>query len=376
MLGSDKIVVFSDDENCCQYFAKHYTTCPISKSDKGNESFFHRTLELVRYLSLYNIQQIFYANYMASAIFYDALLIKASGIKLIIINFEYMFSNMTQLRKGGAFLLQAIKLADNLLTFYPGEMDFWKQQGTNCSLISFPEKTEKNVSTTEHHIVWMGECKNIPYNFYDVVEIMERLSKKISNVKIDMICIEADPEKIHNFETRANDFGISDKIALHYDLDEIDHIYQKAEICLMTSEYEIFPAALLKAYEYHLPIISYEQPCIYEFDDKLPIISIPKRDFFMASEILSEYLENNSWENNITHKKRFSLTEVIFLHYKYGVMKYKRQVSKNKKLEAELENIKTEYIKLKNLYNKVVEKQNIPAIQEDSKKKIPFFRRK
>ena len=301
---------------------------------------------------------------MASAIFYDALLIKACGLKLNIINFEYMFSNMTQLRKGGAFLLQAIKLADNLFTFYPGEVDFWKQQAISCSLVSLTKKEKSFTSIQEHHIVWLGEFKNTPYNFYDVVEIIERLSKKVPNVKMDMICAEAEPEKIYNFENRAKDFGVSDKIVLHNTTDTIDEIYQNADICLMTSEYEIFPAALLKACEYNVPVISYEQPCIYEFADRNPVVSVPKKDFLGVAEILSEYFENNVVERGITGTKRFSLTEVIFLHYKYGVMKYKRQVAINKKLESELKSLKLAYEKLEENYRTSIQR---------GKNKSPLF---
>lgn len=346
------LLVITDDLECEKFFSDKFKVQCIPVSDKGNQVF-HERMKSFQYISEHDqVDALFYVNYRSSSILYDVLLWKSFGKKVNVINCEFMFANMAFLRKGDAFLIQAIRMADSLYTFYPNEIEFWKDQNVNVMPVRLHMICEENdLGEAGFHILWVGEFQNPQYNFYDSIEVMERLIKQVPSARLHVACLKYTEEKINAFWQRAEQFGVKQYISVYTDIEDLRDIFVGVNACMMTSSFEICPTGLIFAEYYKIPVFSYREPVLTEFQEQTEICAVSFRDYQGMADCLAALKAGDRFISIESENQR--LVETILYHYKQGVLKYRRQTAQLNKLVKELKRIEDKYQTLKVKYENI-----------------------
>lgn len=274
-----------------------------------------------------------------------------------------------------------------------------------------------DVSKEENALVWVGRI-SVEKQPFDAVTMMSYVIKEIPNAKLYMVGA-GESEMFKHLQDSIYESDLQNNVILTGFTKDVETYYQKANICVSTSEYEGFSLTFCEAMSHELPIVSYDMPWLIFMQDGRGIIPVQqKRVDILAREVVRLLKDPNEitrlgkeGKQQIEDMKKINIAEEWKLFFDgigtgvrllelpagertaYEFISLYQQIGKNKlrasmqkqinELAAKRENVRREkneiYAKLKITYDEKFERGlEIKALKKENaklKKQIKSLRR-
>ena len=142
-----------------------------------------------------------------------------------------------------------------------------------------------DVSKEENALVWVGRI-SVEKQPFDAVTMMSYVIKEIPNAKLYMVGA-GESEMFKHLQDSIYESDLQNNVILTGFTKDVETYYQKANICVSTSEYEGFSLTFCEAMSHELPIVSYDMPWLIFMQDGRGIIPVQqKRVDILAKEVV------------------------------------------------------------------------------------------
>ncbi len=228
--------------------------------------------------------------------FYDALLMKALDVKVVMVTHR-VFSSLLYYGDFPAYYMKPgiLDLADKVMVFNHMDEEFYKSIGLNSVFMTTPTGITPELTDTHAdspHVLWLGRLQNSCKNYFDCLEICRRLIKENENLVCDIVGPESDRVSAKIVTAYIEQNELKGRLIWHGAQDDVKPFFERATVQLCTSAFESLGMALAEGKCYGVPLVSYDLPCYELLKDNKGCITVTQKDIEGAVNAVEEILDD------------------------------------------------------------------------------------
>lgn len=275
----------------------------VSDIERGWKSYDARGRALKRILLDENIDTVCYHHSFNSLLFYDLLLIKQMGLRMILCKHEMFSQAMVTNNPITYDQMSYYPMLDLLAVLSREEELFWRTLHVNALHISNPvSKVSHGIQYNRQskHLVWNGRIDEPQKQYSHLIPIMKAVVKKIPDCILHINGMPAgasDEKKLLGMICEA---GLEGNILFHGFRSDLNDLYLDKALLLVTSAYETAPMVIIEARLFGIPVVSYEMPYVDSYKKKdSGIVCVPQGDCMAFAAAVVEILENDDYREQL-----------------------------------------------------------------------------
>lgn len=289
-----KVVLFTDFEATERDYwipkCVHRIVLPKS-DDRTRDNYWERAQILKDSLEEYHIDLLVYHAWINGILLWDMLIAKLSGVS-VVIHTHSIFSYL--LRNCNPFFYKlpyVFSLSDGLVVLSKTDKSFWKNFNNHVwqivNPVSYDIEHEERIEHSQINILWIGRVSP-EKNPHDAIHIFKLVHDVIPNTHLLFVGDTPNMDYYSSILDLAEALGVKDDIEFCGFQKDVGKYYAKADLHLMTSEYEGFPLTLLESKMAQIPCVMYDLPYLAVNDDKRGCFSVRQGDINGAAEKIVE----------------------------------------------------------------------------------------
>ncbi len=301
-MGYRVILITEEKENSNDYqipaYVKRYTVPKFNLILSGKESYANRAHALRTILEKESIDTLCYHAATAPGLFYDLLVAKRLGIKVILSKHELfsqgMVKNLDLIQKE----LDVYRLADKVIVLSETERLFWNTMSVDAFYIQNPFNFNiKNNNNEKKCIVWAGRLDPYQKRYQDIIPIMKKVVDIVPNALMKVYGSSETYKDLYNLKHMVAASGLENNIEYCGYTSDVNEIYQDAKIHLVTSSYESFPMNVYESRIFGVPLVIYDMPYLEMLSGGKGYVAVKQRDTDKAAEAIIKLLQKTDyWE--------------------------------------------------------------------------------
>ena len=260
-----------------------------------------------------NVDLVVYHPWVLHLMLWDELIIKAYGAFFMVHCHNVFSLGMFSPWVPFSNITAPYVLADGVIVLSETDKYFWKHYNNNVHVVNNPISDSLEDWTPSncqgHNILWLARLSDEKSPF-DLPTIMKSVIENVPDAKLDVV----GSSRIDGFEKSLqkaiDDEGLHDSIILRGFTKDVKSFYERADIFLMTSEYEGYPLTLQEAMLSGLPVVMYSLPYLTLVKDNKGIISVGQHDTDLAAKKVIELLLDEDKRKQCGRSSRLYMEEV------------------------------------------------------------------
>lgn len=289
-----KVVLFTDLEATERDYwipkCVHRIILPKS-DDRTRDNYWERAQVLKDSLEEYHIDLLTYHAWINGILLWDMLVAKIMGIS-VVIHTHSVFSYL--LRNSNPFFYKmpyVFSLSDGIVVLSRTDKSFWKNFNNYVwkvvNPISYEIEQEERIEHSQINILWIGRVSP-EKKPHDAIRIFKLVHDVIPNTHLLYVGDTPNMDYYNSIVDLSESLGVKDAIEFCGFQKDVGKYYAKADLHLMTSEYEGFPLTLLESKMGQIPCVMYDLPYLAVNDDKRGCFSVRQGDINGAAEKIIE----------------------------------------------------------------------------------------
>lgn len=289
-----QVVLFTDLEPTERdyWIPKCVKRIVLPKSDdRTRENYYERAQVLKDSLEEYHIDLMVYHAWINGILLWDMLVAKTMGVR-VIIHTHNIFSYL--LRSCDPFFYKlpyVYSLSDGIVVLSKTDKSFWKNFNKNVwqvvNPVSYEIEQEDRIEHSSINILWIGRVSP-EKRPHDAIQIFKLVHDVIPNTHLLFVGDTPNKEYFNSIVNLSDSIGVKGAIDFCGFQMDVGKYYAKADLHLMTSEYEGFPLTLLESKMAQVPCVMYDLPYLAVNIDKRGCFSVGQGDIKGAAEKIIE----------------------------------------------------------------------------------------
>lgn len=291
------VVLITDEKDDSLDFSLPNNVQRYVMENKYNMSCYDRICEIGDCVRKYSIDVMcFHFGYNRLSTFYEMLYCKLNQIP-VIIEIHSGFMPILNSKKNIAKKIPLMyRIADRVVTLSETDKLFWQNLGSRA--IYIPNPISRDVKKVEHEktnlIVWVGRIVQSPKQVFDVIPIIERVTKRV-NAKCIVVGNVDKKYDYERFKNLISENQLEKYIEIKAYTPDVGPIYENADIVLMTSANESFSNVIQESKQYGIPLVLYKLPWLELLRDGKGYVAVEQNDVEAASEAIINILEDRQY---------------------------------------------------------------------------------
>lgn len=255
--------------------------------DRTRDNYWERAKALKNSLEEYHIDLLVYHAWINGILLWDMLIAKITGIPVVIHThsvFSYLLTNYNPFFYKIPYVFS---LSDGIVVLNKIDTCFWKNFNNNVWMVvnpvSYEIEQEERIEHSQINILWIGRISP-EKKPHDAIHIFKLVHDAIPNTHLLYVGDTPNMGYYNSIVDLAASLGVKDAIEFCGFQKEVEKYYAKADVHLMTSEYEGFPLTLLESKMGQIPCVMYDLPYLAVNDDKRGCFSVRQGDIQGAAE--------------------------------------------------------------------------------------------
>lgn len=291
----------------------------LPDSDSAKNDYSERGKALQKALKDYNIDLLIYHAWISECLLWDLLVCKWNLVRFVI-HCHNIFSILSIIPLPlFAFLPDIYSLSDGIVTLTRTDTEFW---GMFHSLVMQTVNPMKYSSVEDiprsplkgRAIIW---CQRFSEEKRpeDAVRIFRLVQSKIPDAELMMLGKGDDSTISERTYALAAEFGLEEKIHFLGYQKNVEDYYKKADICMITSEFEGFPLGLIESMGAGVPVVMYDLPYLTMVEKKKGIITVPDFNIKRMADEIIRLLSSEEKKEQLGKEARESVRELLTFDY-------------------------------------------------------------
>lgn len=257
----------------------------------------------------YNVDTIVY-NTANVVPLWDICLLKALGCNFVVDVHSAFSSLYMQNDPNRFFYAQCYRLVDRVATLSRVFAQYW---GNFCPSYYIPNPlgeicpVSDCVSMLGKRILWVGRISP-EKRPEDAIRIFKKVHERFPDATLTVVGKGEKPEDLQNVITLAKKLGVSNYVDFAGYHKDVTPYYQRADILLLTSQYEGFPMVLVESKMHGVPVVMYDLPYLEMVRDGEGVFTAPQRDILSMANLVIGLFENREQLQEAGLKARESLS--------------------------------------------------------------------
>ena len=283
------------------------------KIDKNN--YMTRGKVLSQALIENDIDILIYHAWISHILLWDLLTCKYSGTRFVI-HCHNMFPEMA-IHDPVLFtnLPYAYAIADGVVTLSHTDATFWESfnskvfETVNPMQYGTVDEIPKS-SQNGRTVIW---CQRFSpeKNPKDAIDVFKLVHDAVPDARFVVLGKGEIPEIAEDLKNYADEKGLTGVTDFCGYRKDVEKYYAKADVCLVTSDYEGFPMGLLESMGAGLPVVMYEMPYLTIVEKGRGIVSVPRHDVKAAASAVSDLLTDQDRRRDLGNEARSVVQEVL-----------------------------------------------------------------
>lgn len=302
-MGYRVILITEEEEDCDDYDipknVKRYIVPKINYLNNGEAAYRNRAHELRNIFIKEKTDTLCYHAATKPGLFYDLLVSKRLGIKLILSKHELfsqgMVKNLDRIQK----CLNVYRLADKVIVLSKSEKLFWNTMSVDAFYIPNPFNfnIKMNNGKEKHSIVWVGRLDSYQKRYQDIVPIMKKVVDILPDAVLKVYGNSETYKDMYILKHMIAESGLEKNIEYCGYVSDVNEIYRDAKIHLVTSAYESFPMNIYESKIFGVPLVTYDMPYLEMLCDGKGYVAVRQRDTDKAARAVIDLLRDHDyWE--------------------------------------------------------------------------------
>ena len=178
---------------------------------------------------------------------------------------------------------------------------FWQIEGVRAvylpNPLPMPDRAPAPVDT-RRDVYWIGRLEKTPKRVFDVVPIVQQLRRTLPETRMHLFGATDHPAVVEELRRRIEAAGLEDAIVFEGYRTDLEAVYRRARVCLMTSRWEGFPMVLVEALAAGVPVVMYDLPYLEVVRQCQGIARVPMGDAAGAAAALASLLaDDGRWQD-------------------------------------------------------------------------------
>lgn len=249
-------------------------------SVSSRQNYKHRAETWQQIVQSYHIDTIVYAAHVCSLLPWDLLLLKGLGLNCIL-HSHSTFSHIYYEALPERFALtHSYRLADRVVTLSRVCREYW---GHFCPSFYIPNPTGALCPTGEISscdgagILWVGRLSPEKRPL-DALRAFSLVRQHCPNATLTMVGCGETEDAMAEAKALAQELNLGDSVHFEGFQKDVASYYCKADVFLLTSQYEGFPMVLAESKSHGLPIVMYDLRYLEMVQDSRGVITVPLGD--------------------------------------------------------------------------------------------------
>lgn len=263
--------------------------------DRTRDNYYERAQILKDSLEKYHIDLLVYHAWINGILLWDMLIAKLLGVP-VVIHTHSIFSYL--LRNCNPFFYKipyVFSLSDGLVVLSRTDKSFWINFNNYVwqvvNPISYEIEQEERIEHSQINILWIGRVSP-EKKPHDAIRIFKLVHDVIPNTHLLYVGDTPNMDYYNSIVDLSESLGVKDAIEFCGFQKDVGKYYAKADLHLMTSEYEGFPLTLLESKMGQIPCVMYDLPYLAVNDDKRGCFSVRQGDINGAAERIIELVSD------------------------------------------------------------------------------------
>ena len=252
-----------------------------------------RALAFADLLKENDVDLVVYHPWVLHLMLWDELIIKASGASFIIHCHSVFSLGMFSPWVPFSNITAPYLLADGVVVLSETDKCFWEHYNNNVHVVNNPISDSMEDWTPSacqgHNILWLARLSDEKSPF-DLPAIMKTVVEHVPDAKLDVVGSSKIAGYEEELQKAIDSEGLHDSIILRGFTKDVKSFYEKADVFLMTSEYEGYGLTLQEAMLSGLPVVMYDLPYLTLVKDNKGIVSVGQHDTEQAARKIIELL--------------------------------------------------------------------------------------
>ena len=154
-----------------------------------------------------------------------------------------------------------------------------------------------------HRVLWLGRFDSTQKSPEDALDILYRLLTKVPDAQLTMVG-EVNEETLSRFSARAEELGLTEHLSFPGFSNDVFSEYEKADVFLITSNFEGYSMVIAESLACRVPIVCYEMPYLTLVRNSTALIQTPWKDFDAAADALAKILNDSELRHKMGESQR------------------------------------------------------------------------
>lgn len=299
-----KVVLVTDTEPCENDFAlppgiERIVVPHYQKTNKDNIALRLQCWNEI--VERYQIDLVVYHAWTSPLLLWDCLNLKGQNIPVIVQTHSVFSYSLINAGRDFSIVPRVLAISDGIVTLSRADKAFWDCFHRNVHYIPNPvdDKLRQVSRTSEHgkNVIWIGRFSNEKQP-WEALQIMEQVVRKEPDAVLYMVGGSADASTLEKFQNAINQKHLGAHVKLEGYQQDVGRYYTKAQVNLLTSQYEGFPMVLLEAQAHGVPSVMYKMPYLELAQEKCGVVGVePNNRNQAALEIVQLLQDKKEWSH-------------------------------------------------------------------------------
>jgi glycosyltransferase involved in cell wall biosynthesis len=239
----------------------------------------------------------------------DILCVKTLGVPVIVSSHEVFTAHFNWLGNADIGRRYAYQIADVVTVLSQIEQKIFRTLGINAVYVPNPPPFELSklqiADKASKNILWVGRLSE-GKQYLDAVRILSRVVREIPDAKLFLVGQAETPRQVETLKDEIARMQIEDNVIICGYCSDMDAVYKRASVYLMTSYVESFSMTLFESKAYGLPCVMYALPYLELLRDGLGFVAVEQGDEGGAARAIIELLNDKEYRDAKGFEARLS----------------------------------------------------------------------
>lgn len=293
----------SEEDYKISDMVKRFTIANAGDIRKGKKSYKERAEDLMKILTQEKVDVLIHHGVNNPFFVYDIMLSKLLGIYTIAERHQVFTEEFCRLDDLFFRQAEAFRMLDKLVVLTNADVLYWKSLGIDACYIENPFNSPLNSLEHDPHsenIVWVGRLEPVQKQYLDVLDIAQEVIVRRPDARFLMYGYGGAADKNAEQLSKAIlEKGLKENVFYCGYQTDVDQIYRKARIHLVTSAFEAFPMGIYESRICGIPLVMYELPYLELLKRKKGYLAVPNGDIKSMAKNICNILEDEKLEKKL-----------------------------------------------------------------------------